>query len=427
MTNHIVSIVEIESRFRKAKNIDEVYLLSVNLFRNLFEYEMAISFHYDGNFSAKAHSDVPELNKKSAFVLNIVEKLKKMELSKTFVCDSLEISDDLKKQNIDYILVVPFIEYSTKQLQGVVLYCATKGFSKESTIIAEHCSETISLVLTTLLKRKKISISNFKKYAIFGIIFFAIMMFPVHISTQGKAQIVAKEPTIVTAPVNGVIKKVNVKGNEYVKTGNVLLLFDDMEMNGKLQIAAQTINISSAEAKKQERASFFDSGIKNKLEESIAEKAVKSMEYNAISSQLRKFTVYAPANGMVVLDDPLELVGKPVKTGEKLLNIVDPAKVEVEILISAYESNIIRIGDQVNIYLDNNPMQSLIGEIYKIYYEPIVSPAGILSYKAFAYLNNNEKMPSIGMCGNIKIKGEKVSLFWYLFRKPISYMRWYFG
>lgn len=428
MKEKLATIVEVESRLRKVKTIHEAYLLGVNLFRMLFSYEMAISFAYHGHlFKAIAHSDIPELNKKSPFITNIAINLKKIDCSKPTVINSTELSDELKIQGIEYLLLMPLIEHTTKRLQGVIIYGATHGFSKEALVVAEHCSETISLVIATLEKKQIITLPKIVKYSIVISLIFCAMLLPIHISTQGKGQVIAQNPTIVTAPMNGIIKKVAVKSNEQIKVGVPLLWFDDIDIKGKQQIAAQTINISASEIIKQERASFFDPSIKNKLEESRAEKAVKSMEYSAISKELQKLTVYAQKDGMVVLDAPLELIGKPVKTGEKLLSIVEPSKVEIEILVNAFESNVIKIGDTVHIYLDKDPMHPLLGEVYKMYYEPVIAPSGILSYKAFAHLAKGQKIPAIGMCGNIKIKGEKVSLFWYLFRKPIAYLRWYFG
>jgi hypothetical protein len=428
MTEHILSIVEVESRLRRSKDTSEAFVLSVNLLRNLFEYDIAMGFIQEGGLKPVAHSDLPHFDTKSPYVKTILKNLTKLGThAEAEIYPSERLFSAFPSRGIEFVMVVPLVRHSDRKRVGALVFGTKEGFSKEAKVIAEHCAETLVLVLSSLHAVRRIHLPPLLKYGAVLASLTAISMIPVHVSTLGKAQVVAAEPTIVTAPINGIVKKVKVKSNDQVKRGDWLLSFDDIEYRGKQKIAAQTINISASEIVKQERAAFFDPSIKNRLEESRAERAVKSMEYKAISSELKKLTVYAPAEGIVLLDSPLDLIGKPVKAGEKLLSIVTPENVEVEVLVSAHESNVIHLGDKVNIYLDHNPLHPLEGEIYKIYYEPVVAPSNLLSYKAYARLKNIDKTPSIGMCGNMKIKGEEITLFWYLFRKPIAYMRWYFG
>ena len=52
-----------------------------------------------------------------------------------------------------------------------------------------------------------------------------------------------------------------------------------------------------------------------------------------------------------------------------------------------------------------------------------------LSYRVYAKFDNAEQENNlrIGLQGTAKIYGERVSLFFYLFRKPISYVRQFLG
>lgn len=428
MKEHILSIVEIESRLRHSRDAHETYLLAVNVFRELLAHEMAIGFSYKGYLKAVAYSDLPDFNKKSPFVTAIAHHIIQMDLTQgSKVIPTEELSPELHHQGIAYALIVPLIHPTSRRLLGVLVFGAIKGFSNEAVAIVNHCAETIALVLAAFSHSYFPSISRLKTWAIIAVSASVVMLFPVHLSTQGKVQVVAYEPTIITAPMNGVIKTVKVKSNDTVKKGDLLLTFDDTDIVGKQRITAQTINISAAEIVKQERSSFIDPSIKNKLEESRAERAVKEMEYSAITAQLNKLTLNAPVDGTIILDAPLDLIGKPVKTGEKLLSIINPKKVEVEILLAAHESNVVSLNDSVNIYLDDNPLHPVKGEVYKINYEPVIAPSNVLSYKAFIRLKDVSRQPSVGMCGNAKIQGESVPLFWYIFRKPIAYARWYLG
>ena len=55
-------------------------------------------------------------------------------------------------------------------------------------------------------------------------------------------------------------------------------------------------------------------------------------------------------------------------------------------------------------------------------------PEGILSYKLTAsYEGDANKLPRIGLRGTAKVYGSEVSVFYYLFRKPITFMRQLIG
>ena len=44
-----------------------------------------------------------------------------------------------------------------------------------------------------------------------------------------------------------------------------------------------------------------------------------------------------------------------------------------------------------------------------------------------SYQGDENKLPRIGLRGTAKVYGSKVSLFYYLFRKPITFMRQLIG
>ena len=78
--------------------------------------------------------------------------------------------------------------------------------------------------------------------------------------------------------------------------------------------------------------------------------------------------------------------------------------------------------------IDGNPMKSLEGKLLRASYQPSLSPEGILSYKLTAsYEGDANKLPRIGLRGTAKVYGSEVSVFYYLFRKPITFMRQLIG
>ncbi|HCP03708.1 MAG TPA: hypothetical protein DIT61_09365, partial [Pseudomonas sp.] len=63
-------------------------------------------------------------------------------------------------------------------------------------------------------------------------------------------------------------------------------------------------------------------------------------------------------------------------------------------------------------------------------YEPQTTPDQQLAYRLIAQLSESERQaepPRVGLRGTAKVYGEKVSIFFYLFRRPITSVRQWLG
>ena len=81
----------------------------------------------------------------------------------------------------------------------------------------------------------------------------------------------------------------------------------------------------------------------------------------------------------------------------------------------------------MNIYLDSDPLNVLQAKVMKFSYEPEMTSQNILAYRVTAKLIEDNIYPRIGLRGSAKIYGDQVRLYFYLFRKPIIFLRQTFG
>lgn len=84
----------------------------------------------------------------------------------------------------------------------------------------------------------------------------------------------------------------------------------------------------------------------------------------------------------------------------------------------------------VKAFFDNDPTNSWDGRVKYISFKPELTEQNILSYRIiadFKDINENGYLPSIGLRGTAKIYSKNVSLFFYLFRKPITATRQWIG
>jgi hypothetical protein len=115
-----------------------------------------------------------------------------------------------------------------------------------------------------------------------------------------------------------------------------------------------------------------------------------------------------------------------VRVGERILSIADPAHIEVTILVPVKDAVALEPGNEVRLFLDTDPLNSLRGTVRYVVYESTLAgewPA----YKVTAQLDATPSIPRIGLRGTARIYGDQTTVFYYLFRRPITVARQWLG
>ena len=240
--------------------------------------------------------------------------------------------------------------------------------------------------------------------------------------------VVPSNPKLVTAPFDGVVKNIAINNNDQVKVGDLVVLLEDLDLNNEYNLAQQSLQIAEKELLRSRQSSFSDTKEKARLAELAAQVDLKKAELNSVSKRLNNSKIYSTQNGIAIVDRKSEWQGRPVSVGEKIITIANQNEIEFLIWLPVKDSLVIQKNSLVKVFLDVNPMKSLEGKLLRASYQPSLSPEGILSYKLTAsYEGDKNKLPRIGLRGTAKVYGSKVSLFYYLFRKPITFMRQLIG
>ena len=82
---------------------------------------------------------------------------------------------------------------------------------------------------------------------------------------------------------------------------------------------------------------------------------------------------------------------------------------------------------RVTMFLNVYPEQAHRGNVRFVNYQAEVSPDGILGYRGRAELIITNVDLRIGWRGTAKLYSEDVTLFYYLFRRPLSALRQWVG
>jgi HlyD family secretion protein/biotin/lipoyl-binding protein len=255
----------------------------------------------------------------------------------------------------------------------------------------------------------------------------AILCLPVTLSALAPAEVVALQPTIVRAPLEGVVDHFEVQPNEQVEAGQLLLTLDPRAIENKLEVASKALAVAEAEYRQAAQQAVFEDKsrallavLKGRMEQRRAD-----VSYN--QSLLGRIKVTATRSGLALFDDPNAWIGKPVAIGERLLEIADPAQAEIEIWLPVADAITLTPGADVDFFLNIAPESPLHATLRQASYEATQSPAGLLGYRLKATLSDPAHPPRIGLKGTAKLFGERVSLFYYLLRRPLAAARQFVG
>ena len=106
---------------------------------------------------------------------------------------------------------------------------------------------------------------------------------------------------------------------------------------------------------------------------------------------------------------------------------VHPARAEIEIWLPVSDAITLKNGSDVDFFLNVTPESPLHATLRQASYEATQSPAGLLGYRLKAKLTDTAHPPRIGLKGTAKVYGERVTLFYYLLRRPLAAARQFVG
>jgi len=249
---------------------------------------------------------------------------------------------------------------------------------------------------------------------------------PVQQSVLAPAEIVATDPYVVTAPIDGVISRILVRPNEPVEAGHTLLEFEDTELRAKAEIAAQELAVIQAELRGAEQGSFSDPRSSAQVALLKAQLGLRTAEARHAQERLARSAVLAERAGVAVFRNANDWIGRPVTIGQRVMTIADPRRVEVEARLPVADAIALSPDAEVRVFLDAEPLRSLSARLRLTSFEPEVGPDGIASYRLSAVLDDAEltdRPPRLGLQGTAKIYGQSVPVAFYLLRRPIAALR----
>lgn len=202
-----------------------------------------------------------------------------------------------------------------------------------------------------------------------------------------------------------------------------LFALEDTGARNRNEVAAKSQAVAAAEYLRATQKSFSDGASKADLSSLNAKLEEKSAEAQYVKDMLDRIQVRAPEAGIAVFSDQNDWLGKPVQTGERIILLADPARVQIAIRLPVDDALSLDPGAIVKLYLNVAPLGTVAGVLTQSSYEPTLTQDGVVAYYLKADLAAGEPVQRIGLKGTAKLYGGWAPLIYHVLRKPLAVVR----
>ncbi|UTW06975.1 efflux RND transporter periplasmic adaptor subunit [Pseudomonas benzenivorans] len=454
----LFAVLDLSHRARQAATLDELAFLLVNDTRALLPYRQAALWFSDGGVRALSGVVQAEANAPYVQWLNrLCSTLCTQKVDGNSIAPDVAVAQPVDHGSLPADLAAEWNEWLPREAlwlampasdahpgsgSGGILLAGDNPFSDDaSALLAEwlHAWRHAwlarfrppawsrarlgdSLRTWRSAERKKSWWrSRFNQIALLAV---CALFCPVRLTVLAPGELVAAAPSVIRAPLDGVIGQFHVRPNETVKAQQLLFSFDEAAISSRLQVARLTLATAEAKYRQFAQLALSDNSSKAQMMVLYGEISERRTEAEFLQNQLERSRVLAPRDGVVLFDDPSDWVGRPVQTGERVMRLATPDEVEIEVWLGIGDAIPIEEQAPVRLYLAASPFSSIAGQVRYIGHDAVPRPDGSYSYRLRAKLDERSQQ-RIGLKGTAKIYGDWVPLSYWMLRRPLATIRQY--
>ncbi|TKB95840.1 MAG: HlyD family efflux transporter periplasmic adaptor subunit, partial [Nitrospira sp.] len=388
-TNQALSVLlQLEGMVRAAQTQQELQFFFVNETRRLVPYRQAIVLTPPTpsaqSYHVQAASSVPVVDRTVPLMQwteRVIQALLKTA-SDDDVCSiteaecPAELRLEWKEFTAGHGLWCP-LKHPNGQILGGLWLTRDQPWPDHEVTVMQRLSEAYAYawlaVGSSNSRRRRWRLSRTTMW-ILAIAMLGALAIPVPMSTLAPAKIVAKDPLIVSAPIDGVIAEILVLPNTVVSEGQVLFRFEDTTFRSEYEVTERNLDVAMAQYRRAAQGSFGDAEQKADVPLLKAEVELRETERNYAHERLAKVEVKAEQAGLLLYTDKSDWIGKPVVVGQRIMELANPQQLEVLIDLPVEDAIVLREGASTTLFLNANPFSSVPATISHASYHAEVLP-----------------------------------------------------
>jgi multidrug efflux pump subunit AcrA (membrane-fusion protein) len=437
----LLALLKVESEARDAASVRDLVLIMANETRKLTRARQifVVMPGLARSFEVQAVSSLPAVDRNAPLIIFIEQLVAKAAQDKKLagltVLEPPPAGSDSVGDSYPFraLVWVP-LQHGNNPYRGGLVLAREDAWVDQDLVIASRLASAFTHALQALegppknIARRLLRLSRWHAVAAAAVLA-ALLLIHVPLSALAPAEIIARDPFVVAAPIDGVIETIAVDPNQLVKRGDLLVKFADTTLKNRFEVAAREVQVAEAKLKQSNQVAFTDPRGMHEIGIARAELALKLAERDFARDLLGKAEIRAQRDGIAIYSDKRELVGRPVAVGERMLEVADASALEVRIDLPVADAIALSAGARVRLFLDSEPLRPWSASVKRADYKAKIGENEVVSFRVVAELasENNRALPRLGVRGTAQVSGDDVSLGLYLFRRPITAVRQWVG
>lgn len=438
-TNTLESLLHLNKRALEAQKPADLRFTIVNETMHLVPYRQAAFFELGINDKPKlaAASGLADVSENSPYTVWINDFASTFKgITTPTKLDVSEAKAEHQESWLEWLpahlLITPLFNQK-KALLGYILYARETAWSDAEIGQLSYMNEQYSYCLNALTKAERGVRHTFSKllsskgllYS--SLLLIALMLIPARLSVLAPSEVIALNAFTVASPQEGVIESFVVKPNTAVKKGDLLFTLDNTNISNRYEVAAKALATAKADALSAQQRAFDDIDSRSTLAGAMGRVQEKQAELAAVQSLRSRVEVRAEQDGIAIFSDANDWIGRPVKTGERVVQIANPKEAGLLVWLPVHDAINLEVGAEMKLFLNTQPLDPIKANLTETSYQASMSPSNVSSYRIKGTFNTDHALPRIGLRGTTRISGEWSILGYYLFRRPIAVLREWSG
>lgn len=427
-SQRLAAILQLETTLRAAETLEQVFFIVTNEIQRIVPFDTAVVWTYKGRqptiAAATAVASVDPATDFGAAIRSLADAAVRQGGDRKLVAlDKSAMLDGTWPASAPaQALSVP-LGPAAQPFGGLLLFRASAWQSGEQWAV-QHLAAAASFSAERFVRPRR-SLKRWlrkRNLVVAAVLLLGLSLLPIRQSVLAPGEVVAVDPVVLAAPYAGVVKEIMVAPSATVVAGQPLFKLDDTDIRGKRDIAESQLKVAKAEWHSAQQKAFGDQRSNNEVQVLQRRIELREAEIAYYSELLSRLTVTAPSDGVVVMGDRDEWIGRPVRVGERVMTIARPSATQLQIWVPVDDAIALATGVPVLFFTNVDPLDPVDADIRQTSYEAEMSPNEVLSYRVKATIQGTKPL-RLGLRGTAKVYGERVTLFYYLMRRPLAVVR----
>lgn len=435
----LLALLNVEADARDAQSERDLVLLMANETRKLTRARQVFVLQggFTGRLEVRGISSVPSVDRSTPLVA-LIEDTVRADAAKAAIVAGGAIAfaqpgegGSPESYPFRSLYYLP-LRHKASSVHGGLLLAREEPWSEPDLVVAKRLASAYAHALGALKGPAKTRIwspTRLQTLSLVSIVLAALLFLKVPLRALAPAEIIARDPFVVAAPIDGVIESIPVEPNQKVKAGDVLVKLAATTFKNRFEVADREVQVAEARLKQSNQIAFSDSRGMHEIGIARAELSLKLAERDFARDLLAKTEITATIDGLAIYSDRRELIGRPVAVGERILEIAEPSRLEARIDLPVSDAIALTAGASVKLFLDSDPLHPWPASVRRADYKAKAGENEIVSFRVVASLTPqaDRPLPRLGVRGTAQVTGDDVSLGLFLFRRPITYLRQWLG